>query len=230
MNSKYSVFGDWTKVLSSSTMDVGLDCAERAQKERDNGKVVYPSQENIFRALRETSPDKVKIVIIGQDPYHEAGQACGLAFSVNENCAIPKSLNNIFMELHSDIGCDKPKSGDLTKWAQQGVLLLNTVLTVEDGKANSHAGWGWQNFVKEIVAACAELPQPVIFILWGLQAKNFCKDYLNNQNKMICSTHPSPLSASRSTYQLRSFFGSKPFSAANKLLQQENETPVDWTL
>ena len=163
----------WKEILPPDVQALGAGLAERAAREREAGHTIYPPQEQIFRALELTPPEKVKVCLVGQDPYHEAGQANGLCFSVNRGVLFPPSLRNIFKELVSDIGCPYPKSGDLTHWAKQGVLMLNTVLTVQEGAANSHKNWGWQNFTQAVFAACAKLPQPIVFITWGGQARAF---------------------------------------------------------
>ena len=172
------------------------------------------------------APEDVRVVILGQDPYHEPNQAQGLSFSVNDNVSLPKSLINIFTELHNDIGCNIPKSGNLSKWADQGVLLLNTVLTVREHEANSHKGKGWENFTEEILKVVLEQPQPKVFILWGKQAEDtFFKVYKSQPNVMfIKSAHPSPLSA------YRGFFGSRPFSRTNGYFRKRRLKEIDWKL
>lgn len=223
----------WSDILPKESLDLAKTLACKAQTETKAGKVIYPAHENIFRALTLTSPESVKIVIVGQDPYHGAGQANGLAFSVNPGVKIPPSLRNIFKELSEDIGCAIPSSGDLTPWAERGILLLNTVLTVEEGKANSHAGWGWQAFVLEVFRACTQLPQPIVFILWGGQARAFTAGLqLSQQDRKacICSSHPSPLGAKSGNSAVPAFIGSRPFSTANQLLQSMGAEPVDWAI
>lgn len=223
----------WENYLSKGEMAIGNYLYNFIAKERKLGHTIYPPQDCIFKALKLTKPEDIKIVIIGQDPYHEEGQANGLAFSVNPGVAIPPSLNNIFKELHNDIGCDIPESGDLTKWAQRGILLLNKVLTVEEGKPNSHAGLGWQVFVMGIVLKCLELPQPIVFLLWGKQAEKIIDvvDFSQYDNKdYYKSTHPSPLSATRGSISTPAFIGSRPFSTANRLLKKMGGEPVDWSL
>ena len=189
-------------------------------------KIIYPPKENIFNALKFVSPEDIKVVILGQDPYHEKGQAQGLSFSVNDNVPLPKSLINIFTELHNDIGCNIPKSGNLTKWAEQGVLLLNTVLTVREHDANSHMGHGWEYITNKIVSIVLDKPQPKVFILWGKQAEDMFKQSYKYQKNVFClkSAHPSPLSA------YRGFFGSKPFSKTNDYLLKHYEKGIDWSL
>ena len=174
------------------------------------------------------------MVIIGEDPYHGPGQANGLAFSVSPGVAIPPSLRNIFKELQDDLGCPPPKSGDLTPWAERGVLLLNTSLTVEQGKPASHAAWGWQLFVSDICRACVALPQPIVFLLWGGHARSFTAGlqiYSRSENKCsLCSSHPSPLGAAKASGGAPAFLGSRPFSQANRFLKAMGAAPVNWAL
>lgn len=155
----------WSEILPQNILDISIKLENRAQEERDSGKIIYPPQDQIFRALNLTTPDKVKVCLIGQDPYHTPGQANGLAFSIAAGHPLQPSLVNIFNELESDIGIKRPKSGDLTKWAEQGVLLLNTSLTVYEHQANSHANWGWDKFVKGVLQAAHKLPQPIVYVL-----------------------------------------------------------------
>ena len=201
-----------------------LACKTKFERRKHD---IFPSQNQIFRALSLTSPDNIRAVIIGQDPYHTPGAANGLAFSINEGLPLQPSLQNIFKELHSDIGCEIPHNGDLTRWAQQGVLLLNRTLTVEAHKPNSHADWGWQLFTKHIFDLCTDLPQPVVFILWGKYAQQLAEgvDWNSKRNKMLIqSAHPSPFSA------YKGFFGSRPFSRTNKYLSSNNSREIDWRL
>ena len=186
---------------------------------------VYPPEERTFFALTATPPERVRAVILGQDPYHEPGQAMGLAFSVPQGERLPPSLRNIFTEVHTDLGLPQPSGGDLTPWAERGVLLLNTVLTVGRGAATSHAAWGWQRFTDAVLAAMAALPQPVAFVLWGAQAQKKRPLLQSAAPRLVlCAPHPSPLSS------YRGFFGSRPFSQINAFLQENGEQPVDWRL
>ena len=188
-------------------------------------QTVYPPEEELFSAFALTKPEQVRVVILGQDPYHEPGQAHGLAFSVREGVKIPPSLVNIYKELESDLGILPKPHGCLTGWAEQGVLLLNTVLTVEQGKANSHKAFGWQTFTDAVLSAVSALPQPLAVVLWGGQAQKKAPLIVQNGPRLILQgPHPSPLSS------YRGFFGSRPFSQINDFLQTHGESPVDWSL
>lgn len=184
---------------------------------------IYPPQHQLFEALNLTSPEQVKVVILGQDPYHNAGQAHGLAFSVNPGVALPPSLRNLFQELQSDLGCEMPEQGDLRAWAKQGVLLLNTVLTVRAHEAASHQKRGWEAFTDQIIQAVSKNHDHVVFILWGKAAQAKQK-IIASRHTLLCSVHPSPLSA------YRGFFGSRPFSQANAALLAHHQTPIAWCL
>lgn len=186
-------------------------------------KTIYPPKEQIFRALNLCDYDDVKVVILGQDPYHEPHQANGLAFSVTKDVSIPPSLQNIYKELYGDLGIVPPHHGDLTSWAKQGVLLLNNVLTVERGKANSHRGLGWETFTLNIVRYLNLREKPLVFILWGKNAIEK-KKYIDARHLVLTSPHPSPLSA------YRGFFGSKPFSQTNQFLIKNGIEPIDWSI
>lgn len=182
---------------------------------------IYPSEDKIFTALNLLPFDKVKVVIIGQDPYHEPGQAQGISFSVPENVTIPPSLVNIMQEINSDLGIECNKSGDLTRWVKQGVLLLNTVLTVRRGQANSHKDKGWETFTSEIIKKLAKRKKPLVFLLWGSYAQSFAP-LIDSQHLVLKAPHPSPLSA------YRGFFGCKHFSKCNKFLEEHGVEPIDW--
>lgn len=185
---------------------------------------VYPPREKLFAAFRETPPERVRVVILGQDPYHEPGQAHGLSFSVEPGTAIPKSLQNIYKELSADLGTEIPTTGCLTGWARQGVLLLNAVLTVEAHKAGSHRKLGWETFTDQVIQATNRLPQPIVFLLWGNFAIKKASLIQSTAPRLVLtSVHPSPLSA------YRGFFGSRPFSQANAFLKSWGEAPVDWS-
>lgn len=186
---------------------------------------VYPPEGSLFRALELTPPERVRAVILGQDPYHGPGQAMGLAFSVPAGVPLPPSLRNIFRELEDDTGVQPPRSGDLTPWAERGVLLLNPVLTVEGGKANSHADWGWQAVTDAILAALSALPQPIACVLWGAHAQKKARLLQSAAPRLLLrAPHPSPLSS------YRGFFGSRPFSQINTFLTAHGEPPIDWAL
>ena len=224
---------NWSELLPQNSVQRAAALSEKAQSERDAGRTIYPPQSQIFRALTLTPPERVRVVIVGQDPYHGPGQANGLAFSVNPGVPLPPSLRNIFREMKEDIGVKTPESGDLTPWAERGVLLLNTVLTVQDGQANSHKNWGWQDFVLDVFRSCAALPQPIVFLLWGRQAQAFVSslslDGVQNK-KVLCSSHPSPLGAGKGSANVPAFLGSRPFSRTNQLLQEMGAEPINWEL
>ena len=185
---------------------------------------VFPPENETYTALSLTPLSDVRVVILGQDPYHGPGQAHGLAFSVRDSAAVPPSLRNVFAELADDIGCDRPASGDLTAWAKQGVLLLNTSLSVRSGEAASHQGHGWEVLTDAIIEAVAEQPRPIVFILWGAAARKKRTLVDTSRHTIIESPHPSPLSAHRG------FFGSKPFSQANAALIAAGHQPISWCL
>ena len=184
----------------------------------------YPPPQQVFRALRATPYGKVRAVILGQDPYHGPGQAHGLCFSVNAGVPLPPSLENIFAELHADLGCPAPQSGDLSGWAEQGVLLLNTILTVQRGRPMSHAGIGWQTFTDRVIELLNAREKPIVFLLWGSPARAKKTLLTNPAHLILEAPHPSPLSAGRG------FFGCRHFSKANAFLQAHGETPIDWRL
>ena len=187
-------------------------------------KTIYPHMNNIFNALKFTSYKDVKVVILGQDPYHGPNQAHGLSFSVNKGVKIPPSLVNIYKELHDDLGCYIPNNGYLESWAKQGVLLLNTVLTVRAHEANSHRNMGWEQFTDKIISLLNDREDPIVFILWGNPSISKKKLITNKRHFIITSPHPSPLSA------FRGFFGSRPFSRSNDFLKSINKTPINWQI
>lgn len=215
----------WKSAIFAHTDETKFaDLQAAVARERENF-AVYPPEGQVFRALELTPPQAVRAVILGQDPYHEAGQATGLAFSVARGVKLPPSLRNIYAELESDLGIAPAPHGDLSAWAQQGVLLLNTVLTVRGGAANSHAKLGWQAFTDAILAATADFPQPIAFILWGAQAQKKAALLSSAAPRLLLfAPHPSPLSA------YRGFFGSRPFSQCNEFLQKNGQAPIDWRL
>ena len=187
---------------------------------------VYPPSEQVFRAFFEVPRERVRVVILGQDPYHEPGQAHGLSFSVPDGVRIPPSLRNIYKEMYADLGVDEgvplPTSGDLSGWAKQGVLLLNSVLTVSRGAAASHRGRGWERFTDAVLCELDAAPHPIAFVLWGRDARSKAKFLTNPGHLVLQSEHPSPLSA------YRGFFGSRPFSAVNAYLKAHGEPQIDW--
>ena len=190
-------------------------------KNEYKNKMIFPPYENIFDALRFTDYDDVKVVILGQDPYHGLGEAHGLSFSVRENVKMPPSLQNIFKELYNDLGIKRTKS-DLTDWAKEGVLLLNSIMTVEKDKPLSHKNKGWEIFTDTVISKLNEREEPVIFLLWGSFARSKKELITNSRHKIIESVHPSPLSASRG------FFGSKPFSKINNYLKSIDKEEIKW--
>ena len=213
----------WNEILSEEMKkDYYQQLQAFIQKRRAEVRV-FPDEKNVFNALELTPFESVKVVILGQDPYHGFGQAHGLSFSVQKGIPLPPSLKNIYKELQEDIGGNLPTEGDLTHWAKQGVLLLNTVLTVEEGNANSHKGMGWERLTNRLIESLNELNHPVIFILWGKPAQDKEKLITNSNHVILKAPHPSPLSA------YRGFFGSKPFSRVNDILIQQGQTPICWT-
>ena len=193
-------------------------------KDQYSRYVIYPNSEDIFNAFHFTPLSKVKAVILGQDPYHGAGQAHGLCFSVQPGVKIPPSLVNIYKELQDDLGCYIPNNGYLKKWADQGVLMLNTVLTVRAHSANSHQGKGWEQFTDAVIHAVNEQDRPIVFILWGRPAQTKRPMLTNPKHLVLEAPHPSPFSASRG------FFGSRPFSKTNEFLQKNGVEPIDWQI
>ena len=188
-------------------------------------QVIYPNMYDIFNAMKITSYEDVKVVIIGQDPYHGENQAHGLSFSVKKGIAPPPSLVNIFKEIKSDVGVDNSgKHGELTKWAEEGVLLLNSCLTVRAGKANSHRGMGWENFTDDVIRLLNQREKPMVFMLWGANAKAKAQLITNPAHLVLTAAHPRPLSA------YNGFFGCKHFSKANDFLVKNGMTPVNWSI
>ena len=212
----------WNEILVEEMhKDYYQELQAFVQKRRAEVRV-FPEEKNVFNALELTPFESVKVVILGQDPYHGFGQAHGLSFSVQKGIPLPPSLRNIYKELQEDIGGELPTEGDLSHWAKQGVLLLNTVLTVEEGNANSHKGMGWERLTNRLIESLNELKHPVIFILWGKPAQDKEKLITNSNHVILKAPHPSPLSA------YRGFFGSKPFSRVNDILIQQGQTPIRW--
>lgn len=218
------IANDWLEELGAEFKKPYYKNLYEFVKQEYNSTQVFPPSEEIFTAFHLTPLSEVKVVIIGQDPYHNVGQAHGLCFSVKPDVDIPPSLVNIYQELQDDLGCTIPNNGYLIKWAKQGVLMLNTVLTVRAHMANSHRGKGWEEFTDAAIRALNKQDRPIVFILWGRPAQ-MKKSMLNNPNHLILEApHPSPLSA------YRGFFGSKPFSKTNQFLQSKGITPIDWQI
>ena len=215
---------DWKNYLSSEFEKDYYKNLRSFLKNEYNSTVIYPNMHDIFNALHFTSYADTKVVILGQDPYHGPNQAHGLSFSVNPGVKTPPSLLNIYKELHSDLNCYIPNNGYLKKWADQGVLLLNTVLTVRAAEANSHKNKGWEEFTTQVIQPLHKKETPVVFILWGNNAISKESLITNPKHFIIKSVHPSPLSASRG------FFGSRPFSKTNEFLISTNQKPIDWQI
>ncbi|MBR2826168.1 MAG: uracil-DNA glycosylase [Erysipelotrichaceae bacterium] len=187
-------------------------------------KTIYPPKQEVFSAFYYTDLDKVKVVILGQDPYHEPNQACGMCFAVKPGNPLPKSLINIYREIHDDLGLNMSTNGYLVKWATQGVLLINTVLTVERGKANSHKGRGWEEFTDHVIQLLNRQDQPIVFLLWGNNARAKMSLLNNPRHLVLTAAHPSPLSA------YNGFFGCRHFSRTNEFLEKNGVKPIDWKM
>lgn len=218
------ISGSWEKALKGEfSKDYYKKLFVKIQEEYQT-RTIYPPADDIFNAFHFTPLEEVKVVILGQDPYHEPGQAHGLCFSVKPQVPIPPSLVNIYKELEDDLGCYIPNNGYLEKWARQGVLMLNTVLTVRAHQANSHKDLGWEQFTDAAIRVLAEQDCPMVFVLWGKPAQRK-KEMIHNPKHLILeSPHPSPLSA------YRGFFGSRPFSRINAYLEQNGLEPIDWQI
>ena len=218
------ISGRWYNALKDEFSKPYYASLYRTIKKEYSERVIYPPSGDIFNAFHLTPLENVKVVILGQDPYHEPGQAHGLSFSVKGNVPPPPSLVNIYQELNRDLGCYIPDNGDLTKWAEQGVLLLNTLLTVRAHAAFSHKGIGWETFTDAAIRAVAAEDRPIVFILWGRPAQEKQKFITNPKHLVLTSPHPSPLSAHRG------FFGSRPFSKTNAYLRSCGIEPIDWQI
>ena len=216
--------GEWEKALKGEFSKDYYRKLFLFVREQYSKVPVYPSSDEIFTAFHLTSLNKVKVVIIGQDPYYNDGQPHRLCFSVKPHVEIPHPLVNIYQELHDDLGCTIPSHGYLTSWAEQGVLLLNTVLTVQAHKPMSHRGVGWEEFTDAAIAAVNQQDRPIVFILWGKPAQEKAKMLNNPKHLVLKAPHPSPLSA------YRGFFGSKPFSQTNAFLEEHGVEPIDWQI
>lgn len=218
-------YKNWTKLLQDEfNKDYFIKIVNFLNDEYEK-KTIFPPKENIFNIFKKISPNDIKVVILGQDPYHGYNQANGMSFSVNRGEKIPPSLRNIYLELSSDLNIDLPIHGDLTSWVEQGVFLLNSTLTVEMGKPNSHKDIGWQIFTNKVINVISELDFPKVFILWGnfaISKQSLIKNNFNNF--IITSPHPSPFSANRG------FFGSRPFSKTNEFLIKNGIKPIDWRI
>ena len=213
----------WRDVLrNETTQPYFTQLSEFVARERNEFNV-FPSEDNVFTALQLTAPHDVRVVIVGQDPYHSAGQAHGLSFSVQHGTRIPPSLRNIYAELHTDLAVPVPENGNLEAWAKQGVLLLNTSLTVREGEAGSHAGHGWETFTDAIISYLGSQQQHTVFVLWGAHASKK-SSLIHQHHTVITSVHPSPLSAHRG------FFGSRPFSQVNRALSDHNQSEMNWAI
>ncbi|SMP36755.1 Uracil-DNA glycosylase [Laceyella tengchongensis] len=220
----FTLTNDWATILQSEfEKPYYKELISFLEKEYEQ-ETIYPPREDVFSALNLTSYQDTSVVILGQDPYHGAGQAHGLSFSVKPGVKQPPSLKNIFKELHDDVGCEIPNHGYLVKWAEQGVLMLNTVLTVRESKPNSHKGKGWENFTDQVIKELNEREQPVVFLLWGRHAQEKKNLITNERHHIIESAHPSPFAARKG------FFGTKPFSKANQLLKEMGRKEIDWQI
>lgn len=215
---------DWDEILEGEFQKEYYLKLRRFLKEEYSSYIIHPHMDKIFSALKLTSYKDTKVVILGQDPYHGENQAHGLAFSVQQNIPIPPSLLNMYKELRAELGCYIPNNGFLEKWAKQGVLLLNASLTVRDGEANSHRNKGWEIFTDCVIEKLNQRKEPIIFLLWGNNAKEKQRLITNKQHIILTSVHPSPLSASRG------FFGCGHFAKTNEMLSQMGSTPIDWQI
>lgn len=219
-----SIGNEWDEILAGEFEKEYYKKLRAFLAQEYRTRTIYPNMYDIFNAIKYTSYSDVKVVILGQDPYHGPGQAHGLCFSVKEGVPKPPSLKNIFKELESDVGAKEPTNGTLTQWAKQGVLLLNTVLTVRAGQANSHRGKGWEIFTDRIISLLNESEKPIVFLLWGANAREKTKLITNKKHKILTCAHPSPLSA------YNGFFGCRHFSAANEFLRQAGRETIDWEI
>ncbi|MDO5133435.1 MAG: uracil-DNA glycosylase [Eubacteriales bacterium] len=220
-----AISGDWLEALRPEFSKPYYKELFAFVREEYRTQVIYPPPQDLFNALHETPLGSVRAVILGQDPYHGEGQAHGMCFSVRPGCEIPPSLLNIYRELHDDLGCYVPDNGYLRKWAGQGVLLLNTVLTVRAHQANSHKGRGWEQFTDAVLQAVARQEQPVVYMLWGTPAQSKAPMLTGNPRHLILrAPHPSPLSA------YRGFFGCRHFSKCNAFLERNGAQPIDWQI
>jgi uracil-DNA glycosylase len=214
---------DWAEVLGDQLAQPWFrELGDRLKKERASA-TVYPPEDEVFSAFQLTPFKETRVLLLGQDPYHGAGQAHGLAFSVKPGVKPPPSLVNIYKELHADVGCARPEGGCLIPWAHQGVMLLNTVLTVREGEPNSHKGWGWEPLTDAVIAALDRRAEHLVFVLWGGHARKKAKLIDRRRHTIVEGAHPSPLSA-------KQWFGSRPFSQINAALKQHGQAEIDWRL
>ena len=218
------ITNDWLTVVSSEFKKPYYKKLYEFVRREYETQVVYPPSEDIFNALHLTPLSETKVLIVGQDPYHEPGQAHGLCFSVKPGVEVPPSLQNIYQELHDDLGCDIPDNGYLEKWARQGVLLLNSVLTVRAHRAASHHGHGWEQFTDAIIEAVNAQDRPIVIMLWGRHAQDKKPMFTNPAHLVLTAPHPSPLSA------YRGFFGCRHFSKCNEFLKDHGVEPIDWQI
>ena len=224
--SKVQLEESWKRSLAPFLLSPQMDSLrDFLFQQKQAQKIIYPPSKQIFNALNTTPLADVKVVILGQDPDHGPNQANGLSFSVQKGIALPPSLRNIFHELHTDLGIPAPRHGDLTKWATQGVLLLNSVLTVEAGQPTSHQKQGWEAFTDEVIDVLNEQRQHIVFILWGAYAQRKGQRINRDKHLVLTAAHPSPLAANRG-----GFFGCKVFSKTNQYLKQHGIEPIDWQL
>lgn len=221
---KVTIDNQWQKLFLTESQKPYFSQLQKFVEKEYQEKTIYPKQENIFKAFEWTAYENVKVVILGQDPYHGANQAHGLSFSVLPGNKIPPSLRNIYQELASDLGIEPVTHGYLESWANEGVLLLNTVLTVVEGQAHSHRNQGWEIFTDQVIRELNQRKEPIVFILWGKPAQTKIKMIDQERHQIIQGPHPSPLSA------YRGFFGTKPFSEANRLLRENGQKEIMWQL
>lgn len=215
---------DWLEAVGGEFKKPYYTDLYKFVKEEYSNEIVYPPSDDIFNAMHLTPLNEVKVLILGQDPYHNQGQAHGLCFSVQPDVVVPPSLKNIYKELQADLGCEIPNNGYLVKWAQQGILMLNTVLTVRAHKPLSHQGKGWEQFTDAIIEAVNAQDRPIVYMLWGKPAQRKASMLNNPKHLVLKAAHPSPLSASHG------FFGCKHFSQANQFLEENGIQPIDWQI
>jgi len=227
--SPFQIESSWYQVLEEELQQSYIqELATFVEKERASGNAIYPPKDQVFNAFYQTPFEKVKVVIVGQDPYHGPGQAHGLCFSVPKGVPFPRSLKNIYKELVDDLQVPRPQHGCLESWAQQGVLLLNATLTVSEKSPLSHHGKGWERFTDAVIAKLWDREEPIIFVLWGKNAQKKCENVIHNQkdtnHKVLIASHPSPFSARKG------FFDCRHFSKINQLLSQVEKTPIKWEI